>query len=185
MLTLKMDIFHTGKEDEEDDHKYVQERLLEVAIPEARSDNSVITLEDCLETYFNSRIEVKRYLQRRATMNSVRSRSSIDIGKSYTVHIESVELEPGSPSSWNPQPSLPPYSPIRSATSHSQHPSIIQENFVSEKDEEAGLSSGRLDGVLSAGRPRAGSLRKEVMMPAWQFFSLIRMLTIWSIHHGC
>ena len=47
LLTLKMDIYHTGREDKEDDHKFVNERLLEVAIPEPE-EGRVITLEDCL-----------------------------------------------------------------------------------------------------------------------------------------
>ena len=62
LLTLKMDIYHTGKEDENDDHKYINERLLDVAIPELE-EGKVITLEDCLEEYFNNRIEVRRYLE--------------------------------------------------------------------------------------------------------------------------
>ena len=32
LLTLKMDLYHTGKEDPNDDHKFVNERLLEVAV---------------------------------------------------------------------------------------------------------------------------------------------------------
>ena len=55
LLTLKMDIYHTGKEDLTDDHKFINERLLEVAIPEA-VEGQTITLEDCLESYFNNRI---------------------------------------------------------------------------------------------------------------------------------
>ena len=59
LLTLKVDIFHTGKEDVSGDHKFVNERLLDVAIPEP-VDGEEITLERCLEEYFNNRIEVKR-----------------------------------------------------------------------------------------------------------------------------
>lgn len=63
LLTLKMDIYHTGKEDVADDHKFINERLLEVAIPPEHEDGTAITLEECLEAYFNNKIEVKRYLQ--------------------------------------------------------------------------------------------------------------------------
>lgn len=98
LLTLKMDIFHTGKEDVSDDHKFVNERLLEVAIPEEPKDGTVIALEDCLETYFNNRIEVKRYLERRGTLNSGRPRSSVDLTKGSASHVEVAEYEDSQPS---------------------------------------------------------------------------------------
>ena len=73
LLTLKMDIFHTGKEDAADDHKFINERLLDVAIPEdPNGQRREITLEDCLEAYFNNRVEVKRYLERRSTLSSTK-----------------------------------------------------------------------------------------------------------------
>ena len=175
MLTLKMDIFHTGKEDANDDHKFVQERLLEVSIPEEPADGGVITLEDCLEMYFNSRIEVKRYMERRATLNSTRSRSSTDNSKGFSVHVEVAEgcdSLPSTPTSTGPQSPLPPYSPLRATVMKARTPSIIQEHYISEKDDE-GPSQVGSSGVRR-GRPRAGSIKKEVMMPAWQFFSLIR-----------
>jgi len=34
LLTMEMDIFHEGKGDVADDHKFINERLLEVAIPQ-------------------------------------------------------------------------------------------------------------------------------------------------------
>jgi hypothetical protein len=72
LLTLKMDVYHTGKDDL-DDHKIVQERLLEVALPDPPEDapesGYTIKLEDCLENYFNNQIEVKRHLQRRNTVS--------------------------------------------------------------------------------------------------------------------
>ncbi|MCJ1478585.1 hypothetical protein MMC13_007266 [Lambiella insularis] len=180
MLTLKMDIFHQGKEDTSDDHKYVKERLLEVAIPEKPADGRPITLEVCLETYFNSRIEVRRFLERRATTASVRSRWSIDSNKGRALHIEAVEVDnsqPTTPSSIMPQSPLPPYSPIRASVSHPRAPSIIQEHYISEKDEmlELSLSDTEVEG--RKGRPRHASFKKEILMPAWQFFSLIPWYT--------
>ncbi|KKY20553.1 putative ubiquitin c-terminal hydrolase family protein [Diplodia seriata] len=69
LLTLKMDIYHTGKEDVADDHRFVNERLLEVAIPEDNPhSDEPIKLEECLEIYFNNRIEVRRHLERRSTL---------------------------------------------------------------------------------------------------------------------
>lgn len=171
LLTLKMDIFHHGKEDSGDDHKFVNERMLEVAIPDEPSDGSALTLEMCLENYFNNRIDVKRYLQRRLTVGSVRSQSSFDSSKGFASHIETVEVDDSTPST--------PLSPLPSSMKSSRRPinprprapSIIQEYHVSEKGDS--LDAPDYESPRH-GRRRAGSVRKEVMMPAWQFFSLIR-----------
>ena len=179
MLTLKMDIFHQGKEESKDDHRYVRERLLEVAIPEEPSDARTITLEECLETYFNNRIEVKRFLlDRRLTTTSARSRWSIDSTKGRALHIEAVEVDnsqPSTPTSMLPQSSLPLYSPARPSIPRDRAPSIIQEYYPSEKSEIPELSLSNLEVDGQNGRPRQQSIKKEILMPAWQFFSLIRM----------
>jgi hypothetical protein len=169
LLTLKMDIYHTGKEDASDDHKFINERLLEVAIPEP-FDGNTVTLEDCLESYFNNRIEVKRYLERRNTVSSTKSVDSLSKGS--TMHVETVEVSPSpstSPTTLSP-PRLDEVIPITSVTepSGSETPklrrnSIVQERFIPNSEEDGRMPS-----------QRRGSYRKEVMMPAWQFFSLIR-----------
>ncbi|KZF22536.1 cysteine proteinase [Xylona heveae TC161] len=167
LLTLKMDIFHTGKEEAADDHKFVNERLLEVAIPTDLEENKVITLEDCLETYFNNRIDVRRHLERRQTQTSVRSADSSKALGYHHEKVEAVELgsRPSSPSS--PLSQTPTNaSPLRPAISRHRAPSIIRDRVVEEAN-----SSER------AGPRRKSSIRKEVMMPAWQFFSLIPWYT--------
>ena len=183
MLTLKMHIFHTGKEDANDDHKIVKERLLEVAIPDQPAeDEGPIQLETCLESYFSNRIEVKRYLERRATLSSGRSRRrSMDSTKAQAFHIETEEVANSQPStpSTNPSNNLPPYSLGRSASVQHRSPSIIQEYSVleNEKSLEAGAFSDCPSPALGE-RPRAKSfMRKEVLMPAWQFFNLIPWYT--------
>lgn len=93
LLTLKMDVYHPGKEDN-DDHRIVKERLLDVAIPNPPEDGSVIRLEDCLESYFNNKVEVKRHLQRRNTIQSFRS-----MDKGQVIVTESTDSRPGSPAS--------------------------------------------------------------------------------------
>ncbi|MCJ1283017.1 hypothetical protein MMC26_002344 [Xylographa opegraphella] len=179
MLTLKVDIFHQGKEESNDDHRFVRERLLEVAIPEEPPDGRIITLEECLETYFNNRIEVKRFLlDRRLTTNSMRSRWSIDSIKGRALHIEAVEVDESQPSTpllTMPQSPLPAYSPAR--PTRDRAPSIIQEYYPSEKGEfsELSLSDAEVNG--QPGRPRGQSIKKEILMPAWQFFSLIPWYT--------
>lgn len=184
LLTLKMDIYHTGKEDKEDDHKFVNERLLEVAIPEQEGDKEV-TLEDCLETYFNNRIEVKRYLQRQNTLTSLRT----DSEKTNAVHIETVEIpEASSPLATTPT-SFGPSTPVLAArptiNGRRRADSIFNERYTlanhSSPDKKKPFDEKRLLDEMSndgpGGRPRSASLRKEVMMPAWQFFSLIPWYT--------
>jgi hypothetical protein len=179
-----MDIYHTGREDKEDDHKFVNERLLEVAIPEQEGE-VIITLEDCLETYFNNRIEVKRFLQRQNTIGSVRSADretqQRDPEKNETIHVESIELlGPESPMVSTPV-SMPPSSPLTpmrpSFDGRRRADSIFSQRFKNvdgkKFDEKKHLDD--MWNNSSGGRPRSASLlRKEVLMPAWQFFSLIR-----------
>lgn len=176
LLTLKMDIFHTGKEDAEDDHKFVNERLLEVAIPEDHPDGRPITLEECLEMYFNNRIEVKRHLERRNTMSSIRSRRSMDSNKAHALHIETAEMDdsrastPTSPTLHN--------AAIPSSSLRTRHraPSIIQERIIKEECAPSEPSPGGENSRDTCSRGKGSIIRKEVMMPAWQFFSLIRGL---------
>ncbi|PSN71076.1 cysteine proteinase [Corynespora cassiicola Philippines] len=183
LLTLKMDIYHTGREDKEDDHKFVNERLLEVAIPEQEGDQ-VVTLEGCLEEYFNNRIEVKRYLQRQNTLSSIRTtEDGKETEKSGAIHIETVEVS-GSNSPLVATPtSLTPVTPVRPIQGRRRADSIFAERYAARAkaaDEKSFDEKKMLDEMLnhsSSGRPRSASLRKEVMMPAWQFFSLIPWYT--------
>lgn len=183
LLTLKMDIYHTGKEDESGDHKFVNERLLEVAIPPEPTDGRNLTLEDCLEAYFNNKIEVKRYLERRNTLSSTKSMDSLSISKGFTTHVEVVEAD--ATPTLSPVPSnspqvenVTPWSSfaefsetLRSSTSLPRRDSIVRERFIPDS---SGESSAENDAATSKAEGRKGIYRKEVMMPAWQFFSLIR-----------
>lgn len=58
LLSLQVDLFHQGKFDK-DDHKIVYERLLNLAVP-SDPDGNGIKLEDCLEEYFNTQVDVLR-----------------------------------------------------------------------------------------------------------------------------
>lgn len=176
-----MDIFHTGKEDLSDDHKFINERLLELAIPDEPPDGHVITLEECLELYFNNKIEVKRYLdqlERRNTVSSVRSHRSVDSSKAHASHVEIAEVgdmsQPSSPMTPQPQPAFPISSP-RPPFQRRRAPSIIQEHHIDEKKELRDISPA-ID-EKDEHVPPNGRIRKEVLMPAWQFFSLIPWYT--------
>lgn len=174
-----MDIYHTGKEDVTDDHKFINERLLEVAIPPEPTDGQNLTLEDCLEAYFNNRIEVKRYLERRNTLESTRSADSLSMSKGFTAHVEEVDTTPtaspvpsASPGNEKPSPwsSFTEFSDSQSARRLHRRDSIVRERFIPDSEETAGDQ----ESLASDGQQRRGVYRKEVMMPAWQFFSLIR-----------
>ncbi|EEP79505.1 conserved hypothetical protein [Uncinocarpus reesii 1704] len=187
LLTLKMDIFHTGKENAGDDHRFINERLLEVAIPPPKEDGPV-TLEECLEAYFNNRVEVRRFLQQHNTSHSVSSMDSLS--KAYSTHVEHVELD-GSVSSSSqlcssglaPFPELTgepsplpdsPISPVRPPRVY-RTSSIVRERFFPDNDNLNGNSEGSM--ARPVNRLRKGSMRKEVLMPAWQIFSLIPWYT--------
>ncbi|KAJ5653225.1 hypothetical protein N7490_000228 [Penicillium lividum] len=186
LLTLKMDIYHFGKEDVSDDHKFINERLLEVAIPPEPTDGQILTLEDCLEAYFNNRIEVKRDLVRRNTASSARSVDSMSISKGFTAHVEEVETTPtmtpvqssqsNSPRLEKPSPwsSFSEFSESLSSRRIGRRDSLVRERFVPDSEDTPGTA----DSSTSENAPqRRGIYRKEVMMPAWQFFSLIPWYT--------
>jgi hypothetical protein len=193
LLTLKMDLFHTGKEDPADDHKFVNERLLEVAVvTEPPEGSSVVTLEDCLENYFNNRIEVKRHLDRRNTLQSVRSserlRRTNSCEKGGAMHVETVEYfdQPATPKA-DPStpiklPSSAPSTPIKSpldrirpGMNRKRADSIFSQRRVA--DSKSDEKKGSDDATNPLGRPRKNSVRTEVLMPAWQFFKLLPWYT--------
>lgn len=192
LLTLKMDIYHTGKEDESDDHKFINERLLEVAIPPEPTDGQSLTLEDCLEAYFNNIIEVKRHMERRNTASSIRSMDSLSISKGSASHVETVEVETTttlSSQSNTPRAEKPsPWSSFGEFTESlqaSRNPerrgSIVRERFFPDSNSTDGTSAENSDpekDTYSDEQSRRGTYKKEVMMPAWQFFSLIRTLLL-------
>ena len=180
-----MDIYHTGREDKEDDHKFVNERLLEVAVPEQQGDH-IICLEDCLETYFNNRIEVKRYLQRQNTIASIKSSKDEFFEKEPTknevLHVEAIEVSgsmtpiASTPTSFGP---ATPIAPVRPSDGRRRADSIFSQRYAGKLSQENKFDEKKhLEDMLdssSGGRPRSASLlRKEILMPAWQFFSLIR-----------
>ncbi|KAF2721331.1 cysteine proteinase [Polychaeton citri CBS 116435] len=194
LLTLKMDLYHTGKEDPQDDHKFVNERLLEVAIPEKPSGSTQpVTLEDCLEHYFNNRIEVKRHLenQRRNTLKSVQQLED-KVEKVAGVHVEVAEVA-DTPRSDSPmvespiaeamisdEPSLD--SPkttvekLRPTAGRKRTESIFSQRRV-ELSREATSGSNDDPPPLLDVKGRKMSTRTEVLMPAWQFFKLLPWYT--------
>jgi hypothetical protein len=168
-----MDIYHTGKEDDKDDHKLIQERLLEVAVPDETQGSEGISLENCLENYFNNRVEVRRHLERSNTLSSIRSGKQLEEKDSTAQHVEVTELAWSSPNTpVLDTPSTPlPLRPVNRLRTDS----IIRQRVV--EDELPENAEGSSDGVVRSSSMRKSSLRKEVLMPAWQFFNLLRPCT--------
>jgi hypothetical protein len=196
MLTLKMDMYHTGKEDPQDDHKFINERLLEVALPdEPPEGREVLTLEDCLEHYFNNRIEVKRHMemQRRNTLKSASlADSATKVEKGTGTHVEVVELNgPDTPVTQSPAiltpavdiPSFPSSFPPSSV--ENLRPTLGRKRgdsiFSQRKIELIGIDPNELKPVDTNfsldSKGRKLSTRTEVLMPAWQFFKLLPWYT--------
>ncbi|KAI9721329.1 MAG: hypothetical protein M1828_005189 [Chrysothrix sp. TS-e1954] len=167
LLTLQTDLFHSGKEDTSDDHKFVTERLLDVAIPE-EAQNGVVTLEKCLEEYFNNRVEVKRELQRRNTLQ--RTLSKPDPEKPGATHVETIEIESPAPTPLAETPRKPAF--MRPTYMRERATSIFSERKV-EINAAPASDKNEASTTITNGRPRNSSMRKEVLMPAWQFISLI------------
>lgn len=184
-----MDIYHTGKEEHADDHKFVNERVLEVAVPPDPGNGKGIPLEDCLEDYFNNRIEVVRGLERTNTHNSARTNSESEKLEKGTPNLEvaSINWSPAQTPTSIPEDCTEPLastsratSPLPTQPSLQQHASgLIRRRWMNEDDTD--------DDCLSEGDPsnpqhnltrKRSVMRKEVLMPAWQFFSLIRQFSV-------
>jgi hypothetical protein len=202
LITMEMDLFHEGKAGDPDDHKLINERLLEVAIPQEHREGRPIRLEDCLEEYFNTRVEVVRRLDRRntlqlgnvqaAAMSNLPTVDEKDGGAEHIEHVESpttVDEQGDSTATLVEAADLDgsmSMTPVQSSNSApSSKPtirrratSIIRHVVVPEA--ETGEASSNGDAASTRSSIRKGSIRKEVMMPAWQFFRIIRSPPIYS-----
>ncbi|KAG5981348.1 hypothetical protein E4U55_003026 [Claviceps digitariae] len=79
LLSLQVDLFHHGKKDK-DDHKVVYERLLNLAVP-PDPEGRGLKLEDCLEEYFNARVDVLRDHEE-SKKDSIDDKGSADVSSS-------------------------------------------------------------------------------------------------------
>lgn len=154
LLTLKMDLQHGGKEAVDDDHRFVNERLLSIALPPDKGE--VVHLADCLEDYFSDKVEVRRELERRNTLGSIRSTESLKLSASV---VETLDM--GS------KPSSAVNTPIDKEF-HSLPFSLTKEAMLNATSEKMG-------------RPRTGTIKsqdgKEILVPAWCFFSILPFYT--------
>ncbi|KAI2608419.1 cysteine proteinase [Hypoxylon fragiforme] len=198
LLTLQVDLFHQGKNDDAD-HKVVYERLLNLAVP-PDNDGKGIRLEDCLEEYFNSQVDVlrdsleeKKTAERlsrtpkyqpphspSASKTTIRVVTEDDHQESTTLENESSpHLERRWTVALNSQvPNLPSESDAESSGSppvtrprRSRTESIIQRVVLDEQGTPTPFESDTAS--LFQRAKKTASVVKAVTIPAWQFFKLI------------
>lgn len=174
LLALRVDLFHQGKGDA-DDHKVVHERLLNLAVP-PDPDNKGLKLEDCLEEYFNNRVDVLRDSPEEKNGPSTPKISTLVVADEETAtpteHIEHAQLQrrwtiQQSPTSLSTPTSS--NSPAGSVT-RNRSTSIIQRIEV-KRDE--GAPDTESSGVRQKSRRTASTVVKAVTIPAWQFYRFI------------
>ncbi|KAI1776039.1 cysteine proteinase [Hypoxylon cercidicola] len=191
LLTLQVDLFHQGKGDDAD-HKVVYERLLNLAVP-PDNEGKGVRLEDCLEDYFNSKVDVLRdsLEEKKAERPDTLSTT---IASKNTIRVVSEEDEQGEQDSpleidsgrqlerrWTVAPdyqasefqvgseagSSSSQSVLRPHRSRTE--SIIQRIVLDEQ----GKPSESDTASLFQRAKRTASVVKAVTIPAWQFFRLI------------
>lgn len=162
-----------------DDHKVVYERLLNLAVP-ADPDGKGVKLEDCLEDYFNTRVDVSRdgieekgdrpNLTPRSTIRLVKDETSNETPKSDQAdgeplqrHLTAVDSVDSAEGSSTPQ--------LERQTIRHRSTSIIQRIVL---DDEGKATDSDPASLLQKARKKSATVVKAVTIPAWQFFRLIR-----------
>ncbi|KAI0157544.1 cysteine proteinase [Xylariaceae sp. FL1272] len=197
LLPLQVDLFHHGENDEAD-HRVVYERLLNIAVP-SETEGKGVRLEDCLEEYFNSQVDVLRdSTEEKTKVEQVEMSTPIDatnntsdIPKSRRSTIRIVEAEVGSESA-SPLPMDHDQSMIQErhwapVPDTDQEPSVSRNASQSIKRPLRSRTESIIQRVVIDGRKPSGvddinlfprtektaSVVKAVTIPAWQFFKLI------------
>lgn len=177
LLPLQVDLFHQGKGDV-DDHKVVYERLLNLAVP-ADPEGKGIKLEDCLEEYFNTKVDVSRdnieekgMLTPRSTIRIVNEDEDADEESESRDHVEMASVQRRWPSAGPSDSAESPSTsePIRPAT-RTRSTSIIQRIVL---DDQGKPTDSDASGLLQKAKRKGSTVVKAVTIPAWQFFRLIR-----------
>lgn len=160
-----------------DDHKVVYERLLNLAVP-ADPEAKGVKLEDCLEEYFNTRVDVSRdgieekgdrpILSPRSTLRLVQ-----DDAEEEAEATDQVDGEPlqrrwtavESPTSAGGSSTPDPERPVRHRST-----SIIQRIVLDDDGKPADSDTASL---FKKAKRKGSTVVKAVTIPAWQFFRLI------------
>ncbi|KAF3770929.1 cysteine proteinase [Cryphonectria parasitica EP155] len=177
LLTLQVDLFHQGKGDK-DDHKVVYERLLNLAVP-VDPEGKGVKLEDCLEDYFNTRVDVSRVgVEEKLDRPILTPQSTIrlvkmDPGEEAEI-VDQVDGEPLQRRWTVVEPTEPADGP---STSDPERPAVrhrstsIIQRIVLDADGKATESDAA--SLLQKAKRKGSTVVKAVTIPAWQFFRLI------------
>lgn len=160
----------------------VYERLLNLAVP-ADPEGKGVKLEDCLEEYFNTKVDVSRDgVEEKGDRPSLSSRNTIHIVKEDAA--PETEEEAQAVEQVNGDPSPPHLTVVESTTANgesstpeSERPtvrhrstSIIQRIVLDDDGKPTDSDAGNL---LQKARRKGSTVVKAVTIPAWQFFRLI------------
>ncbi|KAL2191360.1 cysteine proteinase [Thermothelomyces heterothallicus CBS 203.75] len=180
LLALQVDLFHQGKGDA-DDHKVVHERCLNLPVP-PDPEGKGIKLEDCMEAYFNNKVDVLRdsleenkaadkpALSPENTIRMVPAdgdetpraeKENTQLQRRWTTHGEIVQ----SPVSASMSDAV--------ASSRTRSTSIIQRFVVDGKDSNGRATDPETSSLLQRARRTGSNVVKAVTIPAWQFYRLI------------
>ncbi|KAK3308590.1 ubiquitin carboxyl-terminal hydrolase-domain-containing protein [Chaetomium strumarium] len=186
LLALQVDLFHHGKGDA-DDHKVVHERCLNLAVP-PDPDGKGIKLEDCLEDYFNNKVDV---LRDSVAEEKPAGKSALSSGS--TIRVVPADGD-GTPREENEDtqlrrrwttPSGPVQSPVMISCRHptdldapsgsrTRSTSIIQRFVLKGEGGSAAHSADpETRSLLERAKRTGSSVVKAVTIPAWQFYRLI------------
>lgn len=201
LLPLQVDLFHQGKNDEAD-HKVVYERLLNLAVP-PDAEGKGIKLEDCLEEYFNSQVDVHRDSfddakgSRRppptptprsppapeapATPKSTIRLVSEDNDKAQTPRPSLDDLANGAPLErrWTERPKSRGAGDMTGCATEPSSPTRVHrsrtESIIQRVvlDEKGKPTESETASLFARARQKV-SVVKAITIPAWQFFRLIR-----------
>ena len=189
LLSLKVDLYHQGKTDEEDDHKVVYERLLCLAVPPDDSGKG-IKLEDCLEEYFNSQVDVKRVNsdeksspraeRQMVTRSTIRVVTEDEAGFGAAEVMDSpAQMSPSHRRSTTPTaPSqiLDDTASIGSRPSQRQRAASVIQRVVLDTEGRAKSVTDGSRTTLQRAVERGSTVVKAMTIPAWQFFRLMRKI---------
>lgn len=179
LLTLQVDLFHQGKRDT-DDHKVVYERLLNLAVP-PDPEGKGIKLEDCLEEYFNTKVDVLRdSLEEKAPqtprLDTAYSRliAEENAGEPATPVASPIQMEnrPVQAPLTSLESSEPSPSPSRPLPRH-RATSIIQRVVLDDQGRPTESAEADSATLLQRAKRTGSTVVKAVTIPAWQFFRLI------------
>ncbi|TPX08322.1 uncharacterized protein E0L32_001897 [Thyridium curvatum] len=174
LLTLQVDLFHQGKHDD-DDHKVVYERLLNLAVP-PDPEGKGIKLEDCLEDYFNTRVDVSR--------DSLDEKPADALAEHHEniLHLVSRAEDPEAADHLGPPPPRRRWTlaePASESSSSEHRPanrhrstSIIQRIVIDEEGKKGHVEEDPAT-LLQKVKRQGSTVVKAVTIPAWQFFKLI------------